>query len=213
MNSSNTKRRVSTKPGQLQYRQAEDQRRSDAWRATREAELEAVLGRQYDGMDVPGIPELLSELYNVMAPYIAEFDRLFTDAHPAEFAKASIGLRLTPGGISDPKERELVRREATRHLLARQRYMQASSAGFATETVAEASMRATNNPEVQEMLARLAAPNATPPHLDPPGPGIGMLKRLLPHPEEWGFAGFDNTSPLLPEPEKAEAKVLAAPKK
>jgi hypothetical protein len=91
--------------------------------------------------------------------------------------------------------------------------MQASIAGFATETVADASMRATSNPEVQEMLARLAAPNATTPYLDPPGPAIGMLKQLLPHPEEWGFAGFDNASPLLPEPDKAEVKSLAGPKK
>lgn len=114
--------------GTLKARQAEDERRSNAWRASREAELEAVLGRKYDGMDVPGIPELLSELQKVMAPYIAEFDRLFAAAYPAEFAKASIGLRLTPGGILDPDVRERVRREATRHLLARQRYMQASIA-------------------------------------------------------------------------------------
>jgi hypothetical protein len=73
------------------------------WLKTREAELEAVVGRTYDGMDVPGIPELLSELHTVMAPYIAKFDRLFTEAYPAEFAKATLGLSLMPGGILDPR--------------------------------------------------------------------------------------------------------------
>ncbi len=123
--------------GTLRQRQAEDQRRADAWLKTREAELEAVLGRMYDGMDVPGIPELLSELQKVMASYIAEFDRLYTAAYPAEFAKASIGLRLTPGGILNPKVREEVRVAATRHLLARHRNMLANIAGHATETVSE----------------------------------------------------------------------------
>jgi hypothetical protein len=92
--------------GTLKERPAEDQRCADAWLKTWEAELEAVLGRTYDGMDVPGIPELLSALQAVMAPFIAKFDRLYADAYPAEFAKAGIGLRLTPGGITDPKVRE-----------------------------------------------------------------------------------------------------------
>jgi hypothetical protein len=197
--------------GKLKQRQAEDQRRSDAWLKTREAELEAVLGRTYDGMDVPGIPELLANLQEMMAPYIAEFDRLYTAAYPAEFAKASIGLRLTPGGILDPKEREKVRIAATRHLLARHRNMQANIAGHATETVANISMRATDNAEVQEELARLAKPNATTPRLEPPGPAIGTLARLLPHPEEWGFES--DVSPLLPAPNKGSEKAaLPAPK-
>jgi hypothetical protein len=195
----------------LKQRQAEDQRRADAWLKTREAELEAVLGRTYDGMDVPGIPELLAELHKVMAPYIAEFDRLFTAAHPAEFAKASIGLRLTPGGIP-PKERDKARIAATRHLLARHRNMLANIAGHATETVSDISMRATDNAEVQEVLAQLAKPNAATPRLEPPGPAIGMLARLLPHPKEWGFES--DTSPLLPAPDKgAELAALPAPQK
>ena len=132
----------------LKQRQAEDQKRADAWLKNREAELEAVLGRSYDGMDVPGIPELLAELHRVMAPYIAEFDRLFAAAYPAEFARAKIGLSLTPGGIP-PKERERVRIAATRHLLARHRHMLANIAGHAPETVSDISMRATDKPEVQ----------------------------------------------------------------
>jgi hypothetical protein len=83
--------------------------------------------------------------------------------------------------------------------------MMANIAGFATETVSDISMRATDNPEVREVLARLAIPNATTPHLDPPGPAIGMSKQLLPYPEEWGFEG--DTSPILPAPAKVEALV------
>lgn len=88
--------------------------------------------------------------------------------------------------------------------------MVANIAGFATATVFNISMQATDNPEVQEVLAQLAIPNSTTPHLEPPGPAIGMLKRLLPHPEEWGFEG--DTSPILPAPPKeTEVKVLHAP--
>src|SRR3954454_18152870 len=78
--------------GTLKERRAEDQRRADAWRATRKAELEAVVNRFYDGMDIPGIPELLAELHVVMTRYIEKFDHLFTAAYPAELAKAGIGL-------------------------------------------------------------------------------------------------------------------------
>ena len=67
-------------------------------------------------------------------------------------------------------------------------------------------MRATDNPEVAEVLERLAAPNRATPTLEPPGPAIGILRKLLPHPEEWGFAGYDGVgSPLLPEPEPPKA--------
>jgi hypothetical protein len=97
--------------GALRERKAEDQRRTDAWLKAREAELEAILGRTYDGMDVPGIPELLAKAYEVMAPIIAEFDRLFAAAYPTEFAHAKLGVHITPGGILDPKIREQVRRE------------------------------------------------------------------------------------------------------
>jgi hypothetical protein len=38
--------------GALGARRAEDERRADAWRTRCEAELEAVLGSKYDGMDV-----------------------------------------------------------------------------------------------------------------------------------------------------------------
>jgi hypothetical protein len=165
--------------------------------------LEAVVGRTYDGMEVPGILELLNQLHEVMAPYIAEFDRLYTEAYPAEFAKASISLRLTPGGILDPWRRDKVRRDATLHLVARHKHLVARVFGHATEVVADASKRATDNPEVQEMLEQLATPNATRPPLEPPGPAIGMLNQLLPHPEEWGFEG--NASPIPPAPDKPKA--------
>jgi len=203
---------VSLVKGALKERKAEDQHRADAWLKAREA----VLGRTYDGMDVPGIPQLLGKAYEVMAPIIAEFNRLFAAAHPAEFAKATLGVHITPGGILDPKVREQVRRDATRHLIARHRFMVANSAGYGTMTVVEASVRATDNPEVKELLGRIAIPNDTTPSLEPPGPAIGMLKRLLPHPEEWGFAGYDaNGSPLLSSSDKknAEIKSLPAPKR
>jgi hypothetical protein len=198
--------------GASKQRQAEDKLRADAWQKTREAELEAVLGRSYDGMDVPGIPEIIAEASRLMAPLIAEFDRLYTAAYPAEFAKATLGVVISPGGIR-PELREHVRRDATRHLTARHRYMLANSSGYVTETLTEATLNATGNPEVREMLERLAVPNRTTPTLDPPGPAIGILRKLLPHPEEWGFAGYDgSTSTLLSAPEKAEEiRALPAP--
>jgi hypothetical protein len=197
--------------GAAKQRQQEDRMRADSWQKNREAELEAVLSRSYDGMDVPGIPEIVAEASRLMAPLIAEFDRLYAAAYPAEFAKATLGITVTPGGIP-PQFREQVRRDATRHLTAKHHYMLANSAGYVTETLSEASQRTTDNPEVLEMLERLAVPNRATPTLEQPGPAIGILKRLLPHPEEWGFAGYDGTgSPLLPAP--SEAKALPAPQK
>ena len=53
---------------------------------------------------------------------------------------------------------------------------------------------------------------ATTPHLEPPGPATGVLKTLLPHPEEWGFAGYEPTgSSLLPAPSQPNPKALTAP--
>ncbi|MBV8091550.1 MAG: hypothetical protein JO139_18645 [Alphaproteobacteria bacterium] len=197
------------------HRQAEDQRRADVWQAAREAELEAVLGRTYDGRDIPGVSELIAEAEQVLASYIARFDRLFAEHYPAEFAKATLRLTLTPGGILDPKVREQVRRDATRHLLARKKLMLANIAGVVTEHVADASIRGTDNPEVQEVLARVTKPNETTPRLEPPGPAIGMLAKLLPHPELWGFDGAQGNASLLPAPpqKKAEIAALPAPKK
>jgi hypothetical protein len=56
-------------------------------------------------------------------------------------------------------------------------------------------------------------PNRATPTLEPPGAAIGVLRKLLPHPEEWGFSGYDGAgSPLLPTPEdKAKSKALVAP--
>jgi hypothetical protein len=196
--------------GASKQRQAEDRLRSDAWEKTREAELEAVVNRTYDGMDVPAIAALVTKLSEVVAPYIAEFDRLFAEAYPAEFAKATLGIHITPGGIP-PKMREQVRRDAAKHIQARKGYMLANSSGYVTETLTEATLNTTDNPEVREMLERLAVPNRATPTLEPPGPAIGILRKLLPHPEEWGFAGYDGgTSPLLPD-ERPKPKELAAP--
>jgi hypothetical protein len=195
--------------GASKQRQQEDRLRADAWEKTREAELEAVVNRSYDGMDIPEIRELVAEASAVMAPFIAKFDHLFAQHYPAEFAKAHLGISITPGGI-DPRQREQVRRDAAKHLQARKAYMLANSAGFVTETLTDATLRTTDNPEVQDVLQRLAEPNRATPTLEPPGPAIGILRKLLPHPEEWGFAGYDaGASPLLPATEATPA--LAAP--
>jgi hypothetical protein len=193
-------------------KQQEERLRADAWKAQREAELEAVLGRAYDGMDVPGIPEVIAEASRLMAPLIQKFSDLYAAAYPAAFAQARLGIVVTPGGI-DPRLREQVRRDATRHLTARHRYMLANSAGSATEVLATSAMKATVNPEVQEILGKLAEPGPTTPTLEAPGPALGMLAYLLPRPEEWGLAGYDRTgqSPLLSGPEVERAKALAAP--
>jgi len=196
--------------GASKQRQAEDRLRADAWQKTREAELEAIVNREYSGMDIPEIRGLVAELSELAAPFIEKFDRLFAEHYPAEFAKATLSVIITPGGIS-PDLREKVRRDAAKHIAARKAYMLANSSGYVTETMSEATKLSTDNPEVQEMLDRLAAPNRTTPTLEPPGPAIGMLRKLLPHPEEWGLAGYDSTSPLLPD-ERPEQKALGAPK-
>ena len=54
--------------GSAKQRQAEDKLRADAWEKNREAELESVVNRSYDGMDVPGIPEVIAEASRLMAP-------------------------------------------------------------------------------------------------------------------------------------------------
>ena len=107
-----------------------------------------------------------------------------------------------------------MRRDAAKHIQARKSYMLANSSTFVTETMTDATLRTTDNREVREVLERLAVPNRATPTLEPPGPAIGILKKLLPHPEEWGFAGYDGgASPLLPAPEKADIKALPAPEK
>jgi hypothetical protein len=195
--------------GASKQRQAEDKLRADAWQKNREAELEAVVNRTYDGMDIPEIRAVVEAASKAMAPYIAEFDRLFAEHYPAEFAKAALGITITPGGI-DPKMRDKVRRDAALHLAARKAFMLANSSTFVTETMSAATKRTSDNPEVHEMLDRLAVPNRATPTLEPPGPAIGMLRKLLPHPEEWGFAGYDAGSPLLPD-QSAKPKALVAP--
>jgi hypothetical protein len=198
--------------GASKQRQAEDQLRADAWEKNREAELEAVVNRTYDGMDIREIAALVAEVSKVMAPYIAEFDRLFAEHYPAEFAKATLGISITPGGFP-PKMRNQVRRDAAMHIQARKSFMLANSSTYVTETLADATIRSTDNPEIREVLERLAAPNRATPTLEPPGPAIGMLRKLLPHPEEWGFAGYDGgASTLLPGPDQTAApKALASP--
>jgi hypothetical protein len=187
--------------GASRTRQSEDRLRADAWRKNREAELEAVVNRSYDAMEVPGVPELLGKLSEVTRPIIEEFDRLVAEHYPAEFARPRLSINVIPGGFP-PDMRNQVRRDAATHLTARHAFMLANSANFINETVNGATMRATDNPEVAEVLERLAAPNRATPTLEPPGPAIGILRRLLPYPEEWGFAGYDGVgSPLLPAPE------------
>lgn len=197
--------------GASKQRQADDRLRADAWQKTREAELEAVVNRSYDGMDIPEIRDLVTRASEVVAPFIAEFNRLFAEHYPAEFARATLSLSITPGGIH-PMMREQVRRDAAKHIAARKAFMVANSSSYVTETMTEATKRTTDNPEVHEMLDRLAMPNRATPTLEPPGPAIGVLRKLLPNREEWGFAGYDGTaSPLLPD-ESHKPKALGAPK-
>jgi hypothetical protein len=201
--------------GASKQRQAEDRLRADAWRKTREAELEAVVNQTYDGMEVPEMRALLDQASKLMAPIIAEWDRLAAEHYPAEFARPRLGIGVTPGGFP-PEVRDKVRRDAAKHLAARHAFMLANSSTYVTETLGEATVRTTDNPEVVEFLERLAVPNRATPVLEPPGPAIGILRKLLPHPEEWGFAGYDGAgSPLLPAPdgEIKPPRALAAPKK
>jgi hypothetical protein len=156
---------------------------------------------------------VVEELSRVAEPLIARFNELAAAHYPAEFAQPTLGISLTPGGIL-PQLRDKVRKDAAVHLGARHAYMVANSAGFVTETFSDASARATDNPEVVEMLERLRVPNRATPALQPPGPAIGVLRKLLPHPEEWGFDGYDEAgSQLLPESEQPSRKALAAPDK
>jgi hypothetical protein len=186
--------------GAAKQRQGEDRLRADAWRKEREAELEAVVNRTYDGCEIPEMAALKAEFAAIVAPYIDKFDRLAAKHYPAEFSRPRLVVQVMAGGIPE-KLRDKVRRDAAKHLAARHAYMLANSATFTTEVLNDATKRTTDNPEVAEVLERLAAPNRATPALQPPGPAIGILKTLLPHPEEWGFDGYaDAGSPLLPSP-------------
>ena len=165
-------------------RAAEDRARADAWRKQREAELEAVVNKTYNGMENPKIRALVDRLNALAAPVIQEFDQLVAEEYPAEFSRPHLLISLIPGGIP-PDVRDKVRRDAAKHLTAKHAYMLANSATYTTEVMTEATLNTTDNPEVAEMLERLAAPNRATPTLEPPGPAIGILRRLLPHPEEW----------------------------
>lgn len=185
--------------GAAKQRQSEDRLRADAWRKEREAELEAVVNRSYDGMEFPEIRALVDKASALMKPLIEEFDRLTAQHYPAEFSRPRLRISLIPGGIGDQKTRDKIRRDAATHLAAKYAFMLANSAGFTTEVLSDATVRTTDNPEVVEMLEKLAVPNRTTPVLQPPGPAIGVLRTLLPHPEEWGFDGYvESGSPLLP---------------
>src|SRR3954451_19500585 len=80
--------------GATKQRQAEDRARADAWRKTREAELEAVVNRTYNGMEVPEARALVEELSQVAAPYIARFNELVAEHYPAEFSRPTLGISL-----------------------------------------------------------------------------------------------------------------------
>jgi hypothetical protein len=178
-------------------RQAEDRLRADAWRKQREAELEAVVNRSYDGSEVPEIMALVDKFREVAAPFVAEFARLAKEHYPAEFARPSLSWGVRAGGLPDDM-RDKVRRDAAKHLSAKHANMLANSADYTIGVITDASMRATDNPGVVEMLEKLRVPNRTTPVLESPGPAIGILAKLLPYPEEWGLAGYvDTASPLL----------------
>jgi len=194
--------------GAAKQRQSEDRLRADAWRKKREAELEAVVNRDYDPREIPEIAEAIDELYALAAPQLDKIERLIQQHYPAEFSRPSVHIGVMPGGFPS-KLRDKVRRDAAKHLADRHAYMLANSATYTTEKLHKATTRATDNPEVIEMLDELRAPNETTPTLEPPGPAIGVLKTLLPRPEEWGFDGYGETSPLLPRPSAHQA--LPAP--
>jgi hypothetical protein len=197
--------------GTLKARAAEDKARADARRARLEAELEAVVNRSYDGMDIPGCRAAFEQLQSVAAPYIAEFDRCFAEVYPAEFARASLGVEINPGGIN-PKFRDKVMSYARIHINAIYRYMIANVTTNTTAITAKASMNATANPDVKEMLADLAKPNETTPAMPVPGPAIGILARLVPNPKLWGFQPELLAKPETPALEATETKALPAPK-
>ena len=191
-------------------RQSEDRLRADAWRKTREAELEAVVNRSYSGMEIPEIAALVAKVSELFEPYIQEFNRLTAAHYPAEFSRPKLSISLMPGGFP-PDVREQVRRDAATHLRAKHAYMLANSAGFTTEVLSDATQRTTDNPEVQEVLEKLAVPNRATPTLESPGPAIGILRQLLPYPEEWGFDGYADASALLPSPDQKPPEALPPP--
>ena len=69
--------------GAARTRQSEDRLRTDAWRKTREAELEAVVNRAYVGMEIPEIRDVVSKAAEAVRPFIEEFDRLAAEHYPA----------------------------------------------------------------------------------------------------------------------------------
>ena len=173
-----------------------------------EAQLEAIVNREYDGMEIPEIRALVEKASKVLDPCIEEFNRLAAKHFPAEFSRPTMSLNLRAGGFS-ASVRDKIRRDAATHLNATYAFMLANSANYTTGIVSDATMHATDNPEVAEVLKQLAAPNRATPTLEPPGPAIGILRKLLPNPEEWGLAGYDSRSPLLPASETQKA--LAPP--
>ena len=90
-------------------RAAEDRARADAWRKQREAELEAVVNKTYDGMENPKIRALVDRLNALAAPVIEEFNQLVAEEYPAEFSRPRLMISLIPGGIP-PEVRDKVRR-------------------------------------------------------------------------------------------------------
>jgi hypothetical protein len=193
-------------------RAAEDKARADAWRTQRLAEVEDVVDKTYDGMENPKIRALYERLITLAAPLVEEFNQLVAEEYPAEFSRPRLVITIYPGGIP-PDFRAEIRRAAAVHINAKHRYMLANSATVTTEVLNETFQRGTDNPKVVEMLQRLAVPNRATPTLEAPGPAIGVLRRLLPHPEEWGFEGYrEDGSPLLPKPKAPEKKALAPPK-
>lgn len=189
--------------GAAKQRQSEDRLRADAWKKEREAEAEAVVNRSYDGSEHPQLVAIVERFHKMVEPLIAEYDRVCAEVYPAEFSRPQLFWGVAAGGIP-PKERDKFRRAVAVHIAAKHAYMLANSATFTTGVLNDATMRTTDNPEVAEVLEKLAGPNRATPVLQPPGPAIGSLAKLLPNPEEWGFDGYaDAGSPLLTERQSA----------
>ena len=99
--------------GASRQRQAEDKLRADAWGSPARPNSKPSSTAAMTAWTFLDRQHCWPRLHEVMAPYIAEFDRLFTEAYPAEFAKATLSVNITPGGIPPIAQSSSPRRHAS----------------------------------------------------------------------------------------------------
>jgi hypothetical protein len=85
--------------GAAKQRQSEDRLRADAWRKEREAELEAVVKRSYDGSEHPQLVAIVEQFRKMAVPIQAEYDRVCTEVYPAEFFRPWLYWGVAAGGF------------------------------------------------------------------------------------------------------------------